>query len=410
MTDKLKKIAKALHPARLTSLASYLLKDEAISGKLIIGAVVLAVIAANSPLSNTYISFWHTNFSVGLGNWSLSMDLQHWVSDALMAFFFLVVGLELSRELDRGELQNRKTALLPFAAALGGMLVPALIYVALNIGKASVNGWAIPTATDIALAIGVLALLGRRIPSSIRIFLLTLAIVDDVLAVIIIAVFYSTGINISILIASLVLVFVLYIFRNSKYMTLPIYVFMGLLLWVLVYKSGIHSSVTGAILGLMAPLAISKQNRVSVAERVEKAVIPLTTLIVVPLFAFANTGIMLTLKDFQNDTALRLASGIIIGLVVGKAVGIVGATWLMVKFGFANLPARSTWNQIIGVGMLAGIGFTVSIFVTELAFTNEAYIGVSKISIFIASVISAVIGYFSLRFLNAKTGDIDINI
>jgi Na+:H+ antiporter, NhaA family len=399
-----------LHPARLTSLAYYLLRDEAISGRLIIGAVIFALVAANSPIRDSYQAILDTKLSVGLGSWAISMDLQHWISDALMAFFFLVVGLELSRELDKGELKERRTAALPMAAALGGMLIPALIYVALNAGSGSIRGWAIPTATDIALAIGILALLGRRIPSSIRIFLLTLAIVDDVLAVIIIAVFYSTGIKMPMLLLGLAITILLYVLKNLRSITLPIFVLAGIILWIVVYLSGIHASITGAVIGLLAPLALSNSNDKSIAERVERAVIPFTTFIVVPLFAFANTGILISLNSFESESAFKIAGGIIVGLVVGKVLGIVGATWLMVKLGISSLPARSTWNQIIGVSMLAGIGFTVSIFVTELAFTNEDYISVSKISIFIASALSALIGYVSLRFLNPKTGEIDIEI
>lgn len=409
MKDKLQRLGSRLHPARLTSLAYYLLRDEALSGKLIIGAVVLALVAANTPLADAYDALWKTRLTVGLGEWSLAMDLRHWVSDGLMAFFFLVVGLELSRELDRGELRHHRSAILPFAAAIGGMAVPALIYVLFNLGSAALNGWAIPTATDIALAIGILALLGRRLPSSIRIFLLTLAIVDDVLAVLIIAVFYSTGINIAIVLVAAAFALAMYAVKNTKYMTVPAYVLCGLVLWVLVYQSGIHSSITGAILGLLAPLAITKGKHVSVAERVEKAVIPFTTFIVVPLFAFANTGIVFALSSFDNATAVQIAGGIVVGLAVGKVLGILGATWLMVRLRLARLPTRATWNQIIGVSMLAGIGFTVSIFITELAFTNEDFINAAKISIFIASLISAVVGYVSLRYLNPKTGEIELD-
>lgn len=371
--------------------------------------MILAIIAANTSLSSAYESLFHTKLSFGLGTFSLSLDLRHWISDGLMAFFFLVVGLELSRELDRGELKKFRTAALPFAAAVGGMLVPALMYTIFNYGTDSMRGWAIPTATDIALAVGVLALLGKRIPSSIRIFLLTLAIVDDVLAVIIIAIFYSTGINVSMLLIGSGIATMLYGLRNSKYMNMPLYILAGISLWIVVYQSGIHSSITGAILGLLAPLVLSDKNEISIAVRTERAVIPFTTLLVVPLFAFANTGIPLSLESFQNEAAINIAGGVIVGLVAGKVIGIVGASWLMVKLGVASLPARSSWNQIIGVGMLAGIGFTVSIFVADLAFANDEYVSISKISIFAASALSAAIGYVSLRYMNAKTGVFDID-
>lgn len=402
MVDKLKQLAQTLHPARLTSLGQYIIRDEAVSGKLIIGAVLLALIATNSPLSSLYEAFWTTPLNIGIGDWSLALDLRHWVSDALMAFFFLVVGLELSRELAHGELKDKRTAALPFAAALGGMIIPAIIYASLNLGSDSLKGWAIPTATDIALAIGVLALLGKRIPSTVRIFLLTLAIVDDIAAVIIIAVFYSTTINIGFVLLAAAITSLLFILKGTRYLTLPLYVIAGLLLWLVMYKSGIHASITGAVLGLLAPLTIRNRKR-SIAERIEKAVIPLSTLVIVPLFAFANTGIALTFDSFQNDAAVHIAGGIIGGLVIGKVLGIVGASWLMVRLGLASLPSRSNWNHIVGVGMLAGIGFTVSIFVTDLAFTNEQYISTAKISIFIASATSAILGYFALRRLKPSS-------
>lgn len=408
MQNKIKHLAKTFHPARLTSLANYLLKDEAISGKFIIGAAILALVIVNSPLSHMYQGVWSTMLSIGLGDWSISMDLQHWVSEALMAFFFLAVGLEIRRELARGELKDKRTAMLPVAAALGGMLVPAMIYISINFESDSLSGWAIPTATDIALAIGVLALLGRRIPSSIRIFLLTLAIVDDILAVVVIALFYSSGLQIVPLLFALGIVVLLYVLRQSRYLTLPLYILAGIALWIAVYQSGIHASITGAILGLLAPLFLRNGQEISIAERVEKAIIPITTIVVVPLFAFANTGIILSVKSFNDASALQIASGIILGLVVGKVIGIVVATWIMVRLGFAQLPSGSTWNHIIGVGMLAGIGFTVSIFITKLAFTDPAHVDVAKISIFVASLISAVVGYFALRLMNPKTGEINL--
>ncbi len=398
MQNKMIKIARKLHPARLSELATYLLKDEAISGKLILGATLLALVIANTALKSSYDAFWHMHFTIGLGDWTLSKDFQHWLDEGLMAIFFLVVGLELKREIVQGELRKFKTAILPFAAAVGGMVVPALIYMSLNAGNDSFSGWAIPMATDIAFAIGILAFIGKGIPASIRLFLLTLAIVDDIGAVIIVAVFYSSGINIwMLLLASLVAIGVL-VLQKKKLLSMTSFVIAGIVIWLAINASGVHASIAGAMIGLLAPTVIRGRSKESITERLERFTIPVSTLTVVPLFAFANTGIALTLSSFENDRALAIAGGIIIGLVVGKVVGIVGASWLMVRFRFAELPPASNWNHVIGVGLLAGIGFTVSIFVTELAFTHQAYTDISKISIFAASLINGCLGLWTLKY------------
>jgi NhaA family Na+:H+ antiporter len=397
LKNKLAQIAQQLHPTRLSALASYLLKDEAISGKLIIVATILALLAANSALSSLYNSFLHTNLTMGLGSWMLSNDLRHWIDEGLMAIFFLVVGLELKRELVRGELRKIKTATLPFAAALGGMIVPALIYMALNRGSASFSGWAIPMATDIAFAVGILALLGKRVPSSIRLFLLTLAIVDDIGAVIVIAVFYSSGINVFMLAIAAIIAALILVLQKLHLLNMPVFVLAAVGIWLAINASGVHPSIAGAIIGLLAPLVVRSSNKGPVAESLERFTIPVSTLIVVPLFAFANTGIVLSLSSLKDVSALSIAGGNILGLIVGKVLGILGASWLVVKLEYAELPAGANWSHIIGVGFLAGIGFTVAIFVTELAFTSEDYVTIAKLSIFVASVVGAFIGLAVLR-------------
>jgi NhaA family Na+:H+ antiporter len=396
LEQKIINFAKALHPARISELALYLLKDEAISGKFILGATALALLAANTALAGHYESFWHTHLSIGLGNWAIDKDLRHWVDEALMAIFFLVVGLELKRELVHGELRKFRTAVLPFAAALGGMVIPAFIYLSFNLSSEAINGWAIPMATDIAFAIGILALLGKGIPSSLRLFLLTLAIVDDVGAVIVIAVFYSQGINPFMLGIATIICAILLALAWSRKLAMPIYVLGCIALWLAINASGIHASIAGAIMGLLAPVVATATSRKSIAERTEQFMIPISTFVVVPLFAFANTGVVLSLSSFQDSSALPIAAGIIAGLVVGKVLGIVGASWLMVRLRYADLPKGSSWGHMIGVGLLAGIGFTVSIFVTELAFDPGNFITVSKLSIFLASAISGCLGLFLL--------------
>ncbi len=320
-----------------------------------------------------------------------------------MAIFFLMVGLELKRELIRGELSQLKIASLPVAAAFGGMLVPALIFMMFNAGSAGFRGWAIPMATDIALAVGVLALLGKRIPLSIRLFLLTLAIVDDIAAVVVVAVFYSSGVNMYLLLLAAAIAAALVLLQKRNLLTMPLFVSSGVLLWLVINASGVHASIAGALVGLLAPVTAAALHKESLAERLERFTIPGSTLFVVPLFAFANTGIILSLDSFQHDSALPIAGGIIAGLVAGKVVGIVGASWLAVRLGVASLPAHANWNHIVGAGLLAGIGFTVSIFVTELAFTEQHFIDISKLSIFLASVVSAILGLLVLKHTTPKS-------
>lgn len=397
LKDKLVQITKRLHPARFSELASYLLKDEAISGKLIIGATVLALLAANTALGSSYNSFLHTNLTIGLGDWTLSKDLQHWIDEGLMAIFFLVVGLELKRELIKGELRKIKTATLPFAAAIGGMIVPALIYMIINKGGDSFSGWAIPMATDIAFAVGILALLGKRVPSSIRLFLLTLAIVDDIGAVIVIAVFYSSGINLLMLAITAAIAILILVFQKIQMLNMPVFVAAAFGIWLAINASGVHPSIAGALIGLLAPLTVRSLRKQPIAESLERFTIPLSTLIIVPLFAFANTGVVLSLSSFKHASVPPIAGGIILGLVIGKVLGVLGASWLVVKLKYAELPSGAKWSHIVGVGFLAGIGFTVAIFVTELAFTADEYVKIAKINIFVASVISGLIGLIVLR-------------
>jgi NhaA family Na+:H+ antiporter len=366
------------------------LRDESIGGKLILLAAVLALVVANSPLAAAYESFWHTQFTIGLGNFSLSLDLRHWVNEALMALFFLVVGLEIKREIVHGELRKLKTAALPVGAAIGGMIFPALIYLAFNPSGEVAQGWGIPIATDIAFAVAVLALLGKRVPLALKLFLLTLAIADDVGAIIVVALFYAEIIHVGFLLASVGLVVALFAFNKRFASHILLFVAAGVVLWVTTHLSGIHASIVGAVLGLAAPLTL-RGNRPGMAERLEKAVLPSSTFFILPLFAFANAGVVLSGNPLQGHTSVVL--GIVFGLVAGKALGIVLASWLLVRFGVASLPQGVSWRHILGVGFIAGIGFTVSIFITELAFpASPALVDAAKLSIFIASALSAVIG------------------
>lgn len=345
-----------------------------------------------------YQQLWHLHFSIGLGNWSLHQDLRHWVNEGLMTFFFLAVGLEIRRELESADSHNRNVILLPVAGAIGGMVVPALLYITFNSSSESFRGWAIPTATDIAFAVGALALLGSRIPKSLKVFLLTLAIVDDIAAIVVIALFYGQGIQVLPIFLLLLLTDTLYVLIRIQKVTMLAVAVVGVGMWIAAKQSGMHPSIIGALIGVLMPISNLVRNR-PLGETLEKWAIPFSTLIVIPLFAFANTGIPIHLQVINRIT-LPIAIGIIAGLVLGKFIGILSAVWLMVKFGHFALPAKSYWSQMLGIGLLAGIGFTVSLFVADLAFAhNQVFVSAAKLSIFGASAISAMLGLLVLRFL-----------
>lgn len=390
MQEKVRYIISNLRPRQVSALLGTFLKDESISGKLILGAAILSLIVVNSPLRDEYSHFWHLVLSIGIGERSLSLDLRHWVNEGLMAFFFLVVGLEIKRELVKGELKEFKTAILPIGAAVGGMIVPAVIYLLFNAQTEAMRGWGIPIATDIAFAVAILSLLGRRVPISLKIFLLTLAIADDIGAIVVIALFYAEIIHYGYLFISVAIALTLFLLRKRLVDRLPVVISAGAILWLTTHLSGIHASIVGAAMGLLAPVGSIGQ-KVSVSEKVEKLFLPITTFIVLPVFAFANAGFVLSSNSLSgNQTVLW---GIVLGLVAGKAVGITAGSWLLTKTGLAKLPDGVNWGHIVGVGFIAGIGFTVSIFITELAFAgNQELVDTAKVGIFIASAISAIIG------------------
>lgn len=393
MKEKLKNIAVKLHPKHVATLLETFLKDESIGGKLILVAALLSLLVVNSPLRDAFNNFWHIPLSVGYADWSLTLDLRHWVNEGLMALFFLVVGLEIKRELIKGELRDAKNAILPIGAAAGGMILPALIYLAFNVHTDAFQGWGIPIATDIAFAVAVLSLLSKRVPLSLKIFLLTLAIVDDIGAIFIIALFYAEIINYWYLGVSFLLALSIFIFRKALANQILTVGLLGVLLWMTTHLSGIHASIVGAVMGFLAPVS---RRDVGVSEKVEKTLLPITTFIVLPIFAFANAGFTISADALgANHTVLW---GIFLGLVAGKVIGITLASWILVKLKVAKLPNDISWKHIIGVGFIAGIGFTVSIFITELAFLdNHALMNAAKIGIFIASATSALLGYIILR-------------
>lgn len=403
MKEKLKNLAVKLHPKQVATLFDTFLKDEAIGGKLILVAALFSLVVVNSPLGNVFSSFWNLPFAIGIGDWNLSLDLRHWVNEGLMAFFFLVVGLEIKRELVTGELKDPKAAILPIGAALGGMLIPALIYVIFNTHSGAFQGWGIPIATDIAFAVAVLSLLSKRVPVSLKIFLLTLAIADDIGAIFVIALFYAEIINYWYLGASFMIAIGIFLLRKLLTYRLLLVCALGVLLWITTHLSGIHASIVGALIGFLLPV-VASGNKVSVAERAERFFIPITTFLILPIFAFANAGFPISASALTTNQSILW--GVLLGLVAGKVIGITFASWLLVKFKIAQLPTGVAWRHVIGIGFIAGIGFTVSIFITELAFSdNESFINTAKMGIFIASAISALLGYVILRSVKVGRSD-----
>jgi NhaA family Na+:H+ antiporter len=312
-----------------------------------------------------------------------------------MAFFFLVVGLEIKREIVKGELRNRKTAILPIGAAVGGMVAPALIYLVFNSGTPAAVGWGIPMATDIAFAVAVLSLLGNCVPAGLKIFLLTLAIVDDMGAISVIALFYTESLQVGYLLAAAGIITAVALGQRYLSKHLALVILAGALLWLAFHFAGVHASIAGAIIGLMTPIGLHG-GRKTVAEDIEELFLPFTTFIILPLFALANAGFVINGDIFSGSVTVAL--GITLGLLIGKFVGITAVSWILVKLRIATLPNGVNWRQIAGVSLIAGIGFTVSIFITELAFDHTpAEATIAKIGIFIASLVGAMLGIVMLR-------------
>ena len=409
------------------------LDTESAGGIVLLGAAGIALLWANSPWSGSYESFWHTEISVTIGSFEVSEDLLHWVNDGLMVIFFFVVGLEIKRELVAGELNEWRKAALPAVAALGGMIVPALIYVAMNVGGSGSAGWGIPMATDIAFAVGVLTLFGTRAPTSLKVFLLSLAIVDDIGAILVIAVFYSGGLQLWWLGASVVLVGVIALMKRFRVWWTPIYAVVGLAVWFATLESGVHATIAGVVLGLMAParpydpggaadaireaehliddpspgavrrMMIQAQEVVSVAERLEHVLHPYSSFLIIPLFALANAGVQMDLGTLGDAASSPVSVGVVLGLVVGKLVGITGFSWIAVRSGIGTPPENATWAQITAVAAIAGIGFTVSLFIAGLAFTEMSLVDEAKIGILAASAIAAGVGAVILRVAGGRS-------
>lgn len=377
------------NPGRINSTLRRFLDSEASGGLVLMAIALLAIIVANSPLAEGYFSLLH----VYVG----PLSLQHWINDALMAVFFLMVGLEIKREMLDGQLSTWSRRILPGAAAAGGMVFPALFYILLNRDNSvALQGWAIPTATDIAFALGVLSLFGSRVPTSLKIFLAALAIIDDLGAVIVIALFYTADLNVVALLGAAFVWGNLFIFNKLKVAVLWPYLILGAALWVLVFASGVHATLAGVMLALTIPLKLTPGTpeatpAESPLHRLEQRLHKPVAFIVVPIFGFANAGVSLTGLSFGVFTE-PLTMGIASGLVLGKFVGVLGVVTLLVKLGLAKLPAQASWAQVAGTALLCGIGFTMSLFIGLLAFNDPAVQDQVKIGILLGSLVSGMSG------------------
>ncbi len=381
-------------PTRAAAMLNDFLKKESAGGILLMLAAFAAIVIANSPLANLYANLLNTPVVMGAGSLVIDKPLLLWINDALMAIFFFLIGLEVKREVLTGQLASWKQASLPLFAAIGGIVLPALVFVAINSGTPeNMNGWAIPAATDIAFALGILALLGSRVPVALKALLLAIAIIDDIAAIMIIALFYTAEISTAALGYGALALAGLFICNRFKIArTLP-YLLLGGILWVCVLKSGVHATLAGVAAAFMIPMVSGDEKPL---ERMEHALHPWAAFFIVPVFAFANAGV--SFAGVEASAFLQpLPLGIALGLIIGKQLGIFGFAFAAVKMGFANLPASINWKQIYGLSCIAGVGFTMSLFIGNLAFDNEAQIAMVKIGVLSGSLVAALLGYGILR-------------
>ena len=375
---------------------------EAASGLILLIAAIAALIISNSIFSENYFSILNKYLFIGINNFGLKLSLLHWINDALMAIFFFFVTLEIKREFIQGELSNIKQALLPIIGAIGGMLIPALFYIYINWGDTeTLNGWAIPSATDIAFSLGILSLLGSRVPISLKVFLTALAIIDDLGAIVIIAFFYSG--NLSVLFLSLILIsYICLLFLNKyKVKKFTPYLIIGCLMWYFTHESGIHATIAGVLLASTIPHR-DKDKGFSLLLKIEHSISPYVAFMIMPLFAFANAGVSLEGLTFSS-LLLPVPLGILMGLFIGKQIGVMLFSYVSIKFKIAQMPNNTTWLSLYGVSILTGIGFTMSLFVGNLAFAeNVQYMDGVKIGVLTGSLLSTVFGYLLLLLTGKK--------
>ncbi|HXH21616.1 MAG TPA: Na+/H+ antiporter NhaA [Dehalococcoidia bacterium] len=424
-------------PARVRQFVQVFISTEATSGLVLLAAALAALVWVNSPWGDSYDDLWHTLIVIDLGIVSIVEDLQHLVNDGLMTVFFFVVGLEIKREFVHGELAHPRRAMLPVAGAIGGVMAPALIFTSLNLGGPGERGWGIPMATDIAFAVGVMAIAGTRVPLGLKIFVLGLAIVDDIAAILVIAVFYTSDLAFDWLGFAGFCLATIYAMNSRGVRTVNVYVAVGVVMWVAMLKSGVHPTITGVVLGLLTPArpfydpatfaevarslvdrfqealaSGSKNDQENLLEQIEDLTTgsqaPLDSLEhalhvwvsygVMPLFALANAGVELSPGSIEAAVSSATAQGVYFGLVFGKLGGIVLVSWLAVRLGIATLPTGTTWRHMVGAGLVCGIGFTVSLFITGLAFDQPELVDEAKVAILAGSLTAGLAGFLYLRF------------
>nr|WP_297308647.1 Na+/H+ antiporter NhaA [uncultured Flavobacterium sp.] len=375
------------------------LKSSNFGGAMLFACVILSLIIANSPLAETLQNILDTKLGFENNNLHLNYSILMWINDGLMAIFFLLVGLEIKREIVEGELSSPKKASLPILCAIGGAIVPAIIYLSLNGGTETASGWGIPMATDIAFALAVISLLGKNVPPSIKVFLAALAIVDDLIAILVIAFFYSHGIEVSYLMFAGIGMFVLIAMNRLNVQNPYLYLIPGVFIWYFIHHSGIHATIAGVLVAMTIPT--NDTDVESPLERLEHAIARPVNFLIIPLFAFANTNI-----TFQQEMIHGLTSpiglGISFGLFFGKPIGILLTSFICTKLKISSLPEGSRWAHIIGVGFLAGIGFTMSIFVSLLSYSDPLFVAEAKLSILLTSIIAGLVGFFFLKSLAQK--------
>lgn len=445
MTDNLDLLTSHKH-SKVRGMLHSFLESQTSGGLVLLICTVIALVVANVPALQHLQELWHVEAGISIGNFKIEMSVMHWINDALMAVFFFVVGLEIKREMLVGELSSVKKATLPIFAALGGMLVPAAIYAIFNHGTPTSNGWGIPMATDIAFAVGVISILGKRCPSALKIFLLALAIVDDLGAIIVLALFYpSHELNFVFMGLALVVFLILILFNKMKVNSPYVYMMFGLVLWYFVFRSGIHATIAGVLLAITIPskttinevrffvkvkhllekfkengnsevevLANPKQMEVihdineevdainPLMHRFESALHPISHFLIIPLFALANAGVTLDGSILQMSPMPAVVPGIFFGLLLGKPIGITLFSYISVKTKLAELPGGVPWKQIFAIGMVAGIGFTMSIFVDNLAFSDPVHLNMGKATILVTSFVSAICGMLAVLLTTKK--------
>ncbi|MGZ8409225.1 MAG: Na+/H+ antiporter NhaA [Hyphomicrobium sp.] len=373
-------------------------RQEAAGGIVLVLASAIAVVAANSPASPLYAMLLETGIEIRIGALEIAKPLLLWINDGLMAVFFFLVGLEIKREVKEGELSTPAQAILPAMAAVGGMAVPALIYVAVNLDQAeNLNGWAIPAATDIAFALGVLALLGNRVPLSMKVLLTAIAIYDDLGAIVIIAIFYTEQLSFVSIVLALGALGVLVALNLFRVWNLALYVIIGIMMWVFVLKSGVHATLAGVALALTIPMQARDPNKPSPLKRLEHDLHPWVAFFILPIFGFANAGVSFAsigLYSFTKPVTLGIAAG----LFLGKQIGIFGCIWLMVRLKLTRMPLGATWTHIYGVALLCGIGFTMSLFIGSLAWQHTNFDAAVRLGVITGSILSAFAGFMVIRF------------